>query len=199
MMADVKHGEEPPVRLHSRRLVCENTVFSVFFDHVSGAGDQNVPQYLAVVPKRTTNEGLAGVSVLPVLGDHFGLIRVFRHPVRQWAWEVPKGFVDADETLEQAALRELGEETGYHVPADRLRRLGVITPEPGVIQGRVQGFSVRLNESDIPASIANRELGHHEMRFFCRDEIAALVAAGGIEDAATLALVFLHSAGEAKK
>lgn len=198
-MAGSEHGDEAPVRLLTRQLICENTVFSIFFDHVTGAGGHDVPQYLSVVPIRTTNEGLAGVSVLPVLGDRFGLIRVFRHPVRRWAWEVPKGFVDADETPEQAALRELGEESGYHVPGDRLRRLGVITPEPGVIQGRVQGFSVRLDNGDVPASIANGELGHHEMRFFSRDEIAALVAAGGIEDAATLALMFLLSAGEAKE
>lgn len=193
-MEHADHDAATPIRLHERRLACENTVFSVFFDHVSGPGGHDVPQYLSVVPKRATADGLAGVCVLPVLGDRLGLIRVFRHPLRRWAWEVPKGFVDTAETLEQAALRELGEETGYEVPGDRLRRLGVITPEPGVIQGRVQGFSARLDETDIRKSVADGELGHDSMRFFGQPEIAALIAAGGIEDAATLALMFLHLA-----
>jgi ADP-ribose pyrophosphatase len=190
-MKGAQYHSDAPIRLHGRTLVCENKVFSVFLDHVSGAGGHDVAQYLSVVPRHEGIAGIAGVSVLPLMGDRIGLIRVFRHPLRRWAWEVPKGFVDAGETVEQAALRELGEETGYDAKADQLQPLGIVAPEPGVIQGRVQAYAALLNERDVRRPIARGELGHGALQFFRREEIIALVAAGGIEDAATLALMFL--------
>ena len=41
------------------------------------------------------------------------LVEQFRPPVRQMTMEFPAGLVDKDETVEQAALRELREETGF--------------------------------------------------------------------------------------
>jgi 8-oxo-dGTP pyrophosphatase MutT (NUDIX family) len=41
------------------------------------------------------------------------LVEQFRPPVRQVTLEFPAGLIDKDETPEQAALRELKEETGY--------------------------------------------------------------------------------------
>lgn len=41
------------------------------------------------------------------------LVEQFRPPVRQMTMEFPAGLVDKDETVEQAALRELKEETGF--------------------------------------------------------------------------------------
>lgn len=42
------------------------------------------------------------------------------------AWSVPKGGLDADETPEQAALREISEETG--LPRDELKAKGELPP-----------------------------------------------------------------------
>ena len=182
-----------PIRLHSRQPVCENTVFSVFLDHVSGTGDHDVPRYLSVVPRHTTADGISGVGLLPIRAGKIGLIRVFRHPLARWSWEIPKGFVDAGETLEHAALRELAEETGYGVPGECLQPLGVVAPEAGVIKARIQVFAAALDGHVPLGGTANRELGHGKLIFYGRSEIAALAASGEIEDACTLAVLYLQS------
>lgn len=52
-----------------------------------------------------------GVLVRLVHGEPF-LYLIHRHRYNDWS--LPKGHVDAGETYEQAALREIAEETGMH-------------------------------------------------------------------------------------
>ena len=42
------------------------------------------------------------------------LVRQYRPAVERYTLELPSGHVEADETPEQSAHRELAEETGYH-------------------------------------------------------------------------------------
>ena len=44
--------------------------------------------------------------------EHFVLLIERKHPPFEGMWALPGGFLDMDETLEAAALRELQEETG---------------------------------------------------------------------------------------
>ena len=184
-----------PIRLRSRRLAGENTVFSIFFDHITGIGGHEVLQYLSVLPKRVISDMVTGVGVLPVKQGKFGLIRVFRHPLGRWSWEVCKGLIDADETTEQAAARELREETGFAVPAAQLIALGIMAPEAGVIAGRIQLFAATLGEKEYTQT-ADGELGHGELTFFRRDEIIALSQCGDIQDGCTLSALWKYAIQE---
>lgn len=186
--------EVAPIRLNSRRLVCENTVYSVFFDHVGDAEGHEVLEYLSVLPKSEANERVTGSGVLPVKEGKLGLIRVFRHPLGRWSWEIPKGFLDVNETSEQSAVRELCEETGFIVDLSQLISLGVMVPEAGMVAGCIQLFSVNVEVYKVGATIG--ELGHGERGFFGRDQIIAMIESGDIHDGCTMSAILKYAIKE---
>src|SRR5438067_9456864 len=60
--------------------------------------------------------------VVPVFDDNtVALVRQYRHPCGKYLLEIPAGGVEAGESFEQAAVRELDEEIGYR--AGRIEKL----------------------------------------------------------------------------
>jgi 8-oxo-dGTP pyrophosphatase MutT (NUDIX family) len=55
------------------------------------------------------------VELCAAVNDRHEVLLLWRHRfiTDTWGWELPAGVVDADETLENAAVRELIEETGW--------------------------------------------------------------------------------------
>lgn len=180
---------KPPIALERRTLVKENAVFSVYSDHVRDAGGGEVEDYLSIVPRHRTADKVSGVAVLPVLEDRFGLIRVYRYPLGEYCWEVARGFVDSGETPMAAAARELREETGL-VAGRPMVNIGVIAPEPGVIDAKVALFAAPQCVRD--AAGTQGEMGHGELRFYTRDELASLVQDGGVLDPCSLIILLRY-------
>lgn len=75
-------------------------------------------------------------AVLPVDADgNVILVRQYRHATGEWLLEVPAGKLDAGESPQECAGRELEEETGFK--AGRLHPLGWIWTTPGFCDERI--------------------------------------------------------------
>ncbi|MHB8898813.1 MAG: NUDIX hydrolase [Thermoguttaceae bacterium] len=71
------------------------------------------------------------VVVVPVTDDdRLVFVRQFRHGVGHVVLELPGGLIDSGESCEQAAVRELREETGYE--AARVRKVAELLPNPAL-------------------------------------------------------------------
>ncbi len=83
--------------------------------------------------------GAPGVAVMPVLANKKIVVNLnYRHATRSWEIELPRGERRGLETLEQAALRELKEETGYELSQPLL--LGTMTPDSGILTSVIPLF-----------------------------------------------------------
>jgi ADP-ribose pyrophosphatase len=79
------------------------------------------------------------VNIIPVTTDgKVVLIHQFRHGTQSVTLEIPGGVIDAGETPEVAAVRELSEETGY-VPS-KVSSLGYVHPNPAIQGNRSYTF-----------------------------------------------------------
>lgn len=86
----------------------------------------------------------AYVSALTQIEDgRIPLVRQFRPCVEAYTWEFPGGTVDPGETPEEAARKEVEEETGLHVR--ELIYLGNFYPDTGRLQVDSHAFFARAS------------------------------------------------------
>ena len=129
------------------------------------------------------------VGVLPFLDpETVVLIRQYRYVARGVYWEMPTGGVRPGESLEAAAQRELGEETGYR--AEQLTRLVSYHTSKSVVDETAYLF---CGEGLSPASAPPDETEFIEVRAVPFPEALRMVEAAEIKDSMTVIAV-LHAA-----
>lgn len=175
----------------NRKLICQNSVFKIFFQKVKSNDGKIIPDYLIISPKQKSANLVAGVSVLPVVNGKFALLRIYRHAISADSWEIPRGFVDKSETSTQAVIRELEEETGLECRRSGIHSLGIVTPEAGIFEARTHLFVARNCKPKRSFSI--NELGHREFRLVTDIEIRRMIKRGDIQDQNTLVCFYRYS------
>lgn len=85
------------------------------------------------------NDAAQIVALTP--DDKILLVRQYRFGIGEYTLELPGGMIDAGETPEAAALRELREETGYQ--ADTWQYLGKHPSNPVFMSAYVHHFAAR--------------------------------------------------------
>lgn len=183
-MCDMKQKQPPPARLEKRKTGCSNLVMDIFMDTVHLPGGGRVENFVVVSPRHRSAEGETGVAIVPVAEGHIGLVHIYRHPLQAWLWEIPRGFIDPDESPLEAARRELAEETGLHCPPHGMQDLGIVAPEPGILAARTHIFAAR---SPLPGeSVREAEFGIRDFRWFEREETERLIRCGDLQDCTSL-------------
>jgi 8-oxo-dGTP pyrophosphatase MutT (NUDIX family) len=87
-------------------------------------------------------ESRSWVNVIPLTPDEqVVLVRQYRHGTREVTLEIPGGIVDPGDRPEEAARRELKEETGY--AAGEIHALGFVHPNPAFLDNRCFSFVAR--------------------------------------------------------
>ena len=87
-------------------------------------------------------ESSSWVNVIPLTPrNEVVLVRQYRHGIQGVTLEIPGGLVEGGDTPEEAALRELHEETGYR--CSKITLLGSVHPNPAIQNNQCYSFLAR--------------------------------------------------------
>jgi ADP-ribose pyrophosphatase len=162
-------------RILSSETVYDGPIFGVRRDKVLEPGG------LLTTREVITHPG--SVVVLPLLSDgRILLIKQYRHATRQYLWELVAGRIDPGETPEQAASRELAEETGYR--AKRFKTFLDVFPTPGFLEERMW---ILLAEGLTPGQARPEDDEKITARAFSPAQCENSIESGKIRDAKTIA------------
>ena len=121
-------------------------------------------------------------GVVPIGADgKILLIDHYRFQTDTRGWEIPAGKIDAGESAEQAAVRELREETGHQ--ASSLKYLGKYHPTNGSSNQVFNVFVARDVTRVGEIEDTNEVIG---LKWFSRDEVREMIARNEILDGLSL-------------
>lgn len=126
-----------------------------------------------------------GVCVAAIDGDHIYMVEQYRISVGRTTLELPAGKLEANDTVEGAARRELQEECG--LVAKKLNYLGACLPSPGYTSEVLHLFLAEdlvLGEQSLDEGEQLRMFKVHV------SELMDWVMSGKIEDAKTIICLF---------
>jgi ADP-ribose pyrophosphatase len=111
-----------PWELVESESVHDFGIFKARVDRMRSPRNQHVLRRVILDPPDWVN------VVARTVEGQFLIVRQVRHGTGESTWEIPAGAIDAGESPQEAAERELLEETGYR--ASSFRELGRVLPNP---------------------------------------------------------------------
>ena len=161
------------------RLVYDGSIVRLELDRVIE------PSGIEVTREVVRHSG--AVVVLPIMDDgRIVLIRQYRYAVDRTMLEVPAGRLEPGEVPEDAARRELQEETGYY--AHELTPLTSIFPAPGYTDEKM--FLFRATRLELRESSPDEDESIEVVPMSRREALEILHRADGADAKTLLALTY---------
>jgi ADP-ribose pyrophosphatase len=183
-VSDVRKGHLGPVM--GRKSIFKGRKLELVLDRVTLPGGGTAERELVLHP--------GAVVILPVVRPGvILLLRQFRHAVGEEIYELPAGTLEAGESPEVCAARELAEETGFRTRS--LRKLTEFWSSPGILRERMHLFLAEDLER------VQQKLDDDEVVTVGEFDLADaldMVRDGRIADAKTIAGVLYYARFEAQ-
>ena len=124
------------------------------------------------------------VAIVPLVDEGIVLVRQYRPAAGKYIWNLPMGFMEAGETPEETAARELKEETGF---AARFKKIGELMPAASFMRQTCHIFIARdcIKESEQSDDEIDAQA------IFSMDEVLKDIREGRIVDMTSVAAILL--------
>jgi ADP-ribose pyrophosphatase len=134
------------------------------------------------------------VNIIPLTDDdQVVMVRQYRHGSTEVTLEIPGGLVDMSESPEEAAARELLEETGFQ--AKEWVKIGRVNPNPAIFDNHCYTFlaqNVEKVRDPVPDQTEDIEVVLVPL-----SEIPRRIAKGEIDHALVITAFYWHFLGQA--
>lgn len=128
----------------------------------------------------------AGAAVLPTMGGRVLLLRHFRHAMRDWSLEIPRGMIEPGATPAETAVTELSEEMG--ATATAVTHLAPMHSSTALSGATIELFHAEVASHGAPQSAE----GIAGIEAVPVPALEAMIREGRITDSCTLVAV-LHA------
>lgn len=138
---------EVEMRLGVKIGVVDEDKFTIFIRDAVIFPNGKEGSYIRILWKKTLGSKVAGVALMPIINrDKVSLILTYRHALRKFVLELPRGGSEVGEAPEKTAARELKEETGFS--SDQVRYLGRMTSDSGITNSTAYVYAVDVNKEE---------------------------------------------------
>ena len=150
--------------------------------HYNVASRANSIEKLKISTRRNDPDGVIIYALYGENHDQVVIIRQYRYPIDDFVYELPAGLMEPGENMEEAAIRELHEETGltFHpIKCDkmfteaRFTTVGLTDESVGIVYGYAEGeLSNKYAEEseEIQVMLADRK----EIKRILKEELTAM-------------------------